>query len=500
MAETTPQAVAESETRLTNTDAKELATSAIAASVAIHIGSVLLLGVPGTIAATLPIALYGFLYGTRWGALAGVVSYPVNMFALWAAQGSPLPFLTSMGSALGTLAGIGIGWLIGYTRVLRDAAVKQRNTAVSQLTDAFEYAPVGMAILDTAGRFERVNPAFAAMVTRSEDQLVGMNWRDISPQREHAETQARIAALFEGTEDMVHIERAFLTSDGTERLGTVHMSLVAETGGQPTRMLAQMADITELQQANVKLHELLASKDRFLAAISHELRTPLSAVSGLALELRDRVGDFSLPEITEFAGVIAQQSIEVGHLVEDFLVHSRADTNQINVRHEPVDLVAEAERVLRLMQGSPLADISLGANGEQVMATGDDIRVRQIIRNLLQNAFRHGGPEISISARESDGWSTLAVIDDGDGIEEERLETVFEPFERSHSDPGLTESLGIGLYISRTLARLMGGDIAYHREAGKTHFLLKLPRPIEITSIPHTLGTSARQQPLSSSV
>ncbi len=446
------------------------------ASMATYFLAIAFLGQPGTIASVLPVILVGVSYGPRWGLTAGLLSYPVNLLGLWLTQGSAKVFLTDVGAVVGTIAAVGVGWLVGYATMLHRAAADARDHAEAQLGDAFEYAPIGMAIVSPTGDFERVNAAFAEMLTRPQDQLVRLNWRDISPQREHARSRSGIEALFNGTTDRVEMERVFITADGTERIGVAHLSAVRDPHGQPVHMLAQMLDITDLRQANSQLRDLLDSKDRFLAAISHELRTPLSAVNGLAYELRDSLGDFSAAEIAEFAGVIAQQSTELTGLVEDFLVHARADTDQIRVRRDPVVLADEAAQTLSVIQASVPTEIRLISADEPVVAVADAFRVRQIVRNLLQNALRYGGPTISIATRHLNGHSTLTVTDDGSGVEDHRLDTVFLPYERSQPNPGLTESLGVGLYISRTLAQLMGGDLTYHRDVAKTHFQLSLPR------------------------
>jgi len=439
--------------------------AAVVVSVLFSVLMVFLLGQDGTIASAAPIILVAAISGPRWGLIAGLISYPANALAVWLTLGSPFPFLSSAGGVLGTVAAVCIGWVIGR-------AVKLRKHAESLMADAFEFAPNGMAIISLSGNFERVNPACAELLKRPASELVGRNWRDITPQDQHEENTDAVGPLFTGMTNSVRIYRK-LVSDGKERLVAVHLSVVRRPDGQPTHLLAQMEDETDLAQANVSLRALLDSKDRFLAAISHELRTPLSAVNGLAYELRDRLGNFSMSEISELAGLIAQQGTELAGLVEDFLVHARADTGQIRVRREQVDLVAEVRHVLRAMQAS--TGMRLVAGDEAVVTTGDSLRVRQIIRNLLQNAHRYGGPAISIEARHLNGRSTLTVTDNGDGIEEHVIDSIFEPYERSHENPGLTESLGIGLHISRTLARLMGGDITYHREAANTCFVLTLP-------------------------
>jgi signal transduction histidine kinase len=109
-------------------------------------------------------------------------------------------------------------------------------------------------------------------------------------------------------------------------------------------------------------------------------------------------------------------------------------------------------------------------------AVGDPARIRQILRNLVTNAIRYGGTSIQIVlSHQESRWVQIAVIDDGDGIPDVDRERVFEPYERAHHDPGRTESVGLGLAVSRTLARRMGGELTYEYKKGFSRFVLRLP-------------------------
>jgi signal transduction histidine kinase len=111
----------------------------------------------------------------------------------------------------------------------------------------------------------------------------------------------------------------------------------------------------------------------------------------------------------------------------------------------------------------------------------DPVRVRQIVRNLLTNASRYGGPCVRVETRTADGLATLTVIDNGDGVADEMAGSLFEPY--GHLGASQAEnSVGLGLHVSRALARLMGGDLGYERVAGETHFRLELPLPVAQTA------------------
>lgn len=230
----------------------------------------------------------------------------------------------------------------------------------------------------------------------------------------------------------------------------------------------------ERQQAHQKLQEIVQYKDEFVAAVSHELRTPLTAVVGLSEELVSVPSDtFSSEELTEFHQLIAQQSREVAYIVEDLLVAARVEIETVSIDSQPVDLDAE---VAATIDGWPSEFEKIGHNPGEVKVVADPARVRQIIRNLLTNAIRYGGSEVEVVTRVDGSNGLLQVRDDGPGIDAEHIERIFQPYERvSQANVARPGSVGLGLYVSRQLANLMGGDLTCCREGSETVFELALP-------------------------
>jgi signal transduction histidine kinase len=107
--------------------------------------------------------------------------------------------------------------------------------------------------------------------------------------------------------------------------------------------------------------------------------------------------------------------------------------------------------------------------------------VRQIIRNLLTNALRYGGPNIEVVMSSTAGARAVAVIDDGAGISQADRERVFVAYERAHHAEGQPGSVGLGLTVSRTLAELMGGSLTYGFD-GRSVFTLELSRDVAAES------------------
>jgi signal transduction histidine kinase len=236
-----------------------------------------------------------------------------------------------------------------------------------------------------------------------------------------------------------------------------------------------LAAVTELKE---RLEEMVESKDRFIASISHELRTPLTAVVGLSQELDRNMSMFSTQEVAEFIHMISDQATELSHIIEDLLVAARADIGTLAVRPERLDVMATVAALI-----SPSLAFAgtepLPVFGEAPPAYADGVRFRQVLRNLLTNARRYGGESVSIEVGTRGRMVTVAVVDDGQGVPEDRVEAIFEPYERAHSEPTQPGSVGLGLAVARQLTRMMGGDLHYSRVGDTTRFEMSVPRYTE---------------------
>ena len=237
-------------------------------------------------------------------------------------------------------------------------------------------------------------------------------------------------------------------------------------------IVALEAKNAEMALVHRQLEELVQSKDEFLASVSHELRTPLASVVGFAAELRDHYADFDVPEQLELISMIAAQGQDMADIINDLLVAARAETGSLVVESTPVDLNAEIAAVLGQL---PDAKVSFETADHEIVAVADPVRVRQVLRNLVVNALRYGGPRIEVDVAKSGDSATLQVRDNGTGIAEEDWESIFDPYRRAHDRKGQPASVGLGLTVSRMLAQRMRGDLSYRYERGESVFELVLP-------------------------
>jgi signal transduction histidine kinase len=225
--------------------------------------------------------------------------------------------------------------------------------------------------------------------------------------------------------------------------------------------------------------QLGKAKDDFIASISHELRTPLTSIHGFSEYL---IGTDTLDpdETLELVGIIHEDSIELSRMVDDLLTAARVESDALAFTYGYVDLRAETVAATGAMSR---AGTTVNIMGD-VLCWADPNRVRQIVRNLVSNAIKHGGPTVNVYLEGDGDRAVLTVSDDGEPMEPEVEQRMFDRFVHDGEETLLTGSVGLGLSIARSLARTMGGDIRFVRAAGWTNFEVSLPRadgvPIEV--------------------
>jgi signal transduction histidine kinase len=228
----------------------------------------------------------------------------------------------------------------------------------------------------------------------------------------------------------------------------------------------EAALLAEAQTANLAKTELLAN-------VSHELRTPLAGVVGFAQLLRDDTGLLTEADRTDAIRSIAEQSFELAALIDDLLIAARYEIGELTVTAVPTSLRAQASQVLENWDHGIAANITI--DGETLPAIADPARVRQIVRNLISNALRYGGPQIRVVLTNTGNTTNIQVRDNGTGIPPESQQQIFDAYYRVPNQSPHAASIGLGLAVSRDLARLMGGDLTYRHHEGETIFELQLP-------------------------
>jgi PAS domain S-box-containing protein len=247
------------------------------------------------------------------------------------------------------------------------------------------------------------------------------------------------------------------------RYGEADMALAMELA---TRAAIAM-DNAQLYRSALAASE---AKSAFLATMSHELRTPLNAIIGYQSLLKEGI-DGSLNESQ--LGQLRRIRASADHLlalIDEVLTFSRLEAGKEVIRRDEADLRPIVEEAVSMV--APLSDakgLRLRVDLADARVFTDAGKLRQIVLNLLSNAvkFTDRG-EISVSARANDGVAAISIADTGIGVAAENLERIFEPFWQVEQSPTRRAGgTGLGLSVSRSLARLLGGEVSVASKLGE---------------------------------
>lgn len=358
----------------------------------------------------------------------------------------------------------------------------------ASLRAIIERLPDGIVIVDQQGNIRFANPAAELLFDREAHELVGSSFG--------------FALVVGETTEIEIVQRG----GG----GVVHAELrVVETEWEDEQVeLVSLRDITDRKQAEERSQQLTferearleaeaasRAKSEFLAIMSHELRTPLNAVLGYSELLELGISGPLTDKMREQVGRIRMSAKHLLGLVNDILDLAKVEAGRLSVSSGPASSAATIEAAIALIQPQAAArglELSVAPIAEPCpVYLGDDERVRQIIVNLLSNAVKFTGPggKITVqcactSSPDPDArlhphrqYVCFRVSDTGSGIAEDKVISIFDPFVQVDSGHSRArEGSGLGLTISRRLARLMGGDLTLSTRVGEgSTFTLWLP-------------------------
>lgn len=374
-------------------------------------------------------------------------------------------------------------------RDVREQHLENRRNFLHTLIDTI---PDLIYYKDTVGRYLGCNERYAAVfMGRPREEIIGHTDLELLADHELAEFVRRKDQEAMAADRPVSYEIMVTQPDGTQVLFESTKVALLNKEGLATGMIGVSRDITERKQAEVQL--LLAkiaaesantAKSQFLSNMSHELRTPMNGVLGMAQLLE--VTDLSV-EQQEYVTALKLSGKNLLTLINDILDLSKIEAGKVTLDLADFSLHQCIKHIVT-MQAFTAQEAGLALNVElaeniPAILEGDELRVKQILTNLLGNALKftkQGGVTISGKLLEQHGDSVLVQVvvrDTGIGITPEAQDRIFMPF--TQGDCSTTRQYGgtgLGLTISRRLAELMGGDIVVESTLGAgSCFTVTLP-------------------------
>ena len=256
---------------------------------------------------------------------------------------------------------------------------------------------------------------------------------------------------------------------GREVLGILRFDLAKDEedmDGHERMLLEGIADATAVALENSrmysKLQDLDRLKDEFLSLAAHELRTPMTAIKGYSYELmKNPTLD---PKGKEYIERVYKSTERLVNLVNDMLDVSRIESGRIDITLEKVDVGKIITDVITEFTGKAIEkqiQLNFTPLGQTTFsASADSAKLIQVLTNLIGNAlkFTPNGGKVGVSVQPRSGFVEVSVMDTGVGIDKDDLARLFGKFVRTKTGSGI-QGTGLGLYLSKKLVNLMGGDM-----------------------------------------
>lgn len=373
-----------------------------------------------------------------------------------------------------------------------------KTSQASSLRAIIERLPDGIVIVDNHGAIRFANPAAERLFARSAKDLVGTSFGFPVVVGETTE----IDIVQRGGGNVVYAELRVVDAEWEDEQVQI-VSLRDITDRKQAQERSQQLAVE--REARLAAEAASRAKSEFLAIMSHELRTPLNAVLGYSELLELGISGPLTPQMREQIGRIRVSAVHLLGLVNDILDLAKVEAGRLQVGSGPCSATGTIAAAIALIQPQAAAgglDLTVTpAPDPPPVYRGDDERVRQILVNLLSNAVKftaHGGkitvglassgtPDPNTRLQPSRSYVSFRVTDSGEGIPQEKLQAIFDPFVQAESGHARSrEGSGLGLTISRRLARLMGGDLTVKSELGKgSTFTLWLPGETSAKQVEH---------------
>ena len=377
-------------------------------------------------------------------------------------------------------------------RVLRDQARAHSDERETRYRFLANSIPVQVWTAKPDGLLEYVSDRTAALLGRTPEEIVGEGWLGVLHPDDVAPTIERWTKSLQSGEPYEVEFRLWDANRKTYRWHLGRARAQRDENGQIIRWFGTNTDIEDSKRSQEELRRLTEealeanrAKSDFLAAMSHDLRTPLNAIGGYAqlieMGVRGPVTDAQKADLER----IQKSKNHLDRLVSDVLSFAKLGAGKIELRCEPIkvkNLLGSVVDMIRPQLAEKQLNLTPLAVDPDLRIKADLDKTQQILINLLANAlkFTPPGGTISIVVQAADTRVAISVNDTGIGVPEDQLERIFEPFAQAKralvvSDAGV----GLGLAISRQLARAMDGDLTVKSTVGEgSTFTLTIPRSL----------------------
>ena len=368
----------------------------------------------------------------------------------------------------------------------RKAAQKALKQSEAQFKAIFERSSMGICLVDIKGRIVDINPALCKMLKYCDGELIQKSFAnyicfdngDVGLYKQ----------LMLGKVERLEIERQLLDKNGGTVWTHLSISLILRSSGKPKFFLAIIEDIDKRKETELQLRESKEAaevgsraKSEFLATMSHELRTPLNAIMGLSQLLQQEIFGAMNDKQKEYIDCIYSSGVHLLELINDILDLSKVEAGKEELLLQPLqveDLCNYVISTVRERAEEKGLELTCCMDQKAETCVADERRIKQMLLNLLTNAIKFTAEgKVSLQVTKLPQGIAFLVCDTGIGIKPDQFKYLFEPFKQLDSRLNRQyEGTGLGLALTRKLARLHGGDVTVESKFEKgSCFTLFIP-------------------------
>lgn len=370
-------------------------------------------------------------------------------------------------------------------RKLSELALRQSEQNFRTLADM---AKIMISIVSEKNRekYLYVNNEWTSALEYSKKEAQELKAIDVLTPESHKQVMEYAAKRIQGLKVPASYEITVVTKSG--KLKYLDNSSTIINFNNQKAFLNTSLDITEhklllkaMSESESALRELNAQKDKFFSIIAHDLKSPFNAILGFSELLLEQINEKNYTEIDKYAISIEQSSQRAFDLLINLLEWSRAQIGKVEFTPENFDMADLIKENIRLLESNAEQKaITINENIQhRIIAFADKQMINTVLRNLISNAikFTQKGGEIKVLAENRAKEILISVIDNGIGIEPERIENLFR-IDKSNSTPGTNKEhgTGLGLMLCKDFVEKHGGKIWAESKPGKgTVFYFTLP-------------------------
>lgn len=355
----------------------------------------------------------------------------------------------------------------------RERTIEKLSEKAKWLDLIFDYAPINIYIKNSSGCLISVNKEFEKNFSIKAEQIVGNFPLHLS------EEELKIA--------QEHDQRIFASGIASEQEETIGERIyrvikhpVFDTQGNPTQIIGFDVDITDLNRSRQELMDRNRELEAFSYTVAHDLKAPARRIKAFADMLVEGHRSNLSPEAFEILENIGSSAWQMSKLVDDLLKMSQIGTGEISF--ETIDLTSFLQEMAREASHTnlPVYENPIQLVAPLPLIVGHSLTLKLVFRNLFENAIKFitpgTSPSVRVTAEQNEDYCTIAVKDNGIGIDEKQLDDIFGIFKRLHSGdtyPGT----GIGLAIVKKGVKVHNGSVWVESRPGcGSTFYVRLPQ------------------------